>query len=76
MRRPLGPGFIQRIINENNMLMQDAEGLSQQLYGIGVKDLDKMQASQLIEELLVKAGKAPRQHRWQQRQSSQNQQAA
>ena len=50
------------------MQMQDAEDLSQQLYGIGVKELDKMQASQVIEELLSKAGKSPKQHRWQQRQ--------
>jgi len=69
-------GFIQRIINENQMQMQDAEDMSRQLYGIGVKDLDKMQASQVIEELLVKAGKPPRQHRWQQRQPSNTQQAA
>ncbi|GEP43101.1 hypothetical protein [Brevifollis gellanilyticus] len=69
-------GFIQRIVHENNMQIQDAEGLSQQLYGIGVKDLDKMQASQLIEELLTKAGKPPRQHQWQQRQNRTQQQAA
>lgn len=61
-------GFIQRIISDNHMQMQDAEDLSRQLYGIGVKELDKMQASQVIEELLAKAGKSPKQHRWQQRQ--------
>ncbi len=69
-------GFIQRIVNENQMQMQDAEDLSQQLYGIGVRELDKMQASQVIEELLSKAGKSPKQHRWQQRQPHTTQHAA
>lgn len=69
-------GFIQRIVSDNQMQMQDAEDLSQQLYGIGVKELDKMQASQLIEELLSKAGKSPTQHRWQQRQPHTTQHAA
>jgi len=61
-------GFILRIVNENpSITKQVAEELSQQLFGIGVKQLNKMQASQLIEDLLVKAGKpAPRQTRWQQ----------
>jgi len=69
-------GFILRIVNENaNITKQDAEDLSQQLFGIGVKQLNKLQASQLIEDLLVKAGKpAPRQTRWQQ-QRTQNQAA-
>ncbi len=62
-------GFILRIVNENpGITKQVAEDLSQQLFGIGVKQLNKMQASQLIEDLLVKAGKpATRQNRWQQR---------
>ncbi|MBB5033801.1 MULTISPECIES: hypothetical protein [Prosthecobacter] len=61
-------GFILRIVNENpGITKQVAEDLSQQLFGIGVKQLNKMQASQLIEDLLVMAGKpAPRQTRWQQ----------
>ncbi|MCX6848251.1 MAG: hypothetical protein NTY98_04970 [Verrucomicrobia bacterium] len=69
-------GFILRIVNENaSITKQVAEDLSQQLFGIGVKQLNKMQASQLIEDLLVKAGKpAPRQTRWQQQPT--NRQAA
>ncbi|WP_395733357.1 hypothetical protein [Prosthecobacter sp.] len=69
-------GFILRIVNENlSITKQVAEDLSQQLFGIGVKQLNKMQASQLIEDLLVKAGKpAPRQTRWQQQPT--NHQAA
>jgi hypothetical protein len=39
-----------------------------------VKQLNKMQASQLIEDLLVKAGKPARQNRWQQQPT--NRQAA
>ncbi len=70
-------GFILRIVNENaSITKQVAEDLSQQLFGIGVKQLNKMQASQLIEDLLVKAGKpAPRQTRWRQQQHT-NHQAA
>lgn len=61
-------GFILRIVNENpGVTKQVAEDLSRQLFGIGVTQLNKMQASQLIEELLVKAGKPARQTRWQQR---------
>ena len=60
-------GFILRIVNENNIPKEDVENLSQQLFSLGVKQLNKMQASQLIEDLLVKAGKpAQRQSRWQQ----------
>ena len=50
-------GFIQRIVNENGLNKDDVEATAQQLFGIGVKQLDKMQASQLIEELLEKTGK-------------------
>lgn len=60
-------GFILRIVSDNNLDKQEAEDLSQQLFGLGVKQLNKMQASQLIEDLLVKAGKPARQTRWQQR---------
>jgi hypothetical protein len=50
-------GFILRIIAESNLTKQDVEEMAQQLYGAGVTNLDKMQASQLIEELLEKTGK-------------------
>lgn len=59
-------GFILRIVSDNNMDKQEAEDLSRHLFGIGVKQLNKMQASQLIEELLAKTGKPQqRQNRWQ-----------
>lgn len=58
-------GLILRVINENNLDKNEVEGMAQQLFGLGVKDLDKMQASQLIEELLEKVGKKPNgQRRW------------
>ena len=57
-------GFIQRILNENKIPVNDAEDIANQLFGLGVKQLNKMQASQLIEELLTKAGKTSRPSRW------------
>jgi hypothetical protein len=62
--------FIQRIVNENGLNKDDVEATAQQLFGIGVKQLDKMQASQLIEELLEKTGKGSNNGRrqWSRRQ--------
>ena len=59
-------GFILRIVSESNLTKQDVEDLAQQLFGAGVTSLDKMQASQLIEELLEKTGKKSSgpQRRW------------
>jgi hypothetical protein len=58
-------GLILRVINENNLDKNEVEGMAQQLFGIGVRELDKMQGSQLIEELLEKVGKKPAgQRRW------------
>ena len=63
-------GFVLRIINENNLDKNEVEAMAQQLFGIGVKELDKLQASQLIEELLEKTGKKSNGRRspWQGRQ--------
>jgi hypothetical protein len=58
-------GFILRIINEHELDKGETEELAIQLFGSGVKQLNKLQASQLIDELLAKAGKA-RPARWQQ----------
>ena len=41
-------GFILRIINESKLEKPEVEAMAQQLFGIGVKELDKLQASQLI----------------------------
>lgn len=63
-------GFILRIISDNKLDPTEPDSLAQQLFGVGVKQLNKMQASQLIEDLLVMAGKPARQNRWQQRQTA------
>lgn len=57
-------GFILRLIHDNQLDKQETEDLSLQLFGAGVKHLNKMQASQLIEELLAKAGKPAGRSRW------------
>ena len=58
-------GLILRIVNENSTISkQDVEDLANQLFGLGVKQLNKMQASQIIEELFAKLGQAPRNNRW------------
>lgn len=64
-------GFIKRIVNDNKLDKQEVESMAQQLFGCGVKDCDKMQASQLIEELLEKTGKKPQRQRFQRRQPTQ-----
>ena len=50
-------GFILRIINESKLEKPEVEAMAQQLFGVGVKELEKLQASQLIEELLEKTGR-------------------
>ena len=59
-------GFILRIVHESGLDKQDVEDMAQQLFGTGVRELDKMQASQLIEELLEKTGRKSgnTQRRW------------
>jgi hypothetical protein len=62
-------GLILRIVNESKLNKDDVERMAQDLFGRGVKALDKMQASQLIEELLEKTGKGKGQRRpWSSRQ--------
>ena len=63
-------GFVLRIINESKLDKQEVEAMAQQLFGVGVKELDKLQASQLIEELLEKTGRKTNGRRspWQGRQ--------
>lgn len=57
-------GLILRVVEEHKLDKNEIEGMAQQLFGIGVKELDKMQASQLIEELLEKTGKSKGRRRW------------
>ena len=65
-------GFILRIINESKLEKPEVEAMAQQLFGVGVKELDKLQASQLIEDLLEKTGRKTNSRRspWQGRQSA------
>ena len=63
-------GFILRIITEHKMEKKDVEDLAVQLFKTGVKQLNKMQASQLIEELLAKVGKQGGRGRWKQPQQN------
>jgi hypothetical protein len=59
--------LILRIVRESSLDKHEVEEMAQQLFGTGVKDLDKLQASQLIEDLLEKTGKKTnRGSRWRQ----------
>jgi hypothetical protein len=49
--------FLQRIINDNKLNKNDVEAMAQDLFGVGVKACNKMQMSQLIEDLLEKTGR-------------------
>lgn len=60
-------GFITRLVNDNNLDKQEVESIAQQLFGCGVKQCDRLQASQLIEELLEKTGQGNRRQRFQRR---------
>ena len=53
-----------RAINEIRLDKNEVEGMAQQLFGCGVKQLDKMQASQLIEELFENVGRPQQRSRW------------
>ena len=58
-------GLILRVINEHRLNRQDVEDQAHQLFGVSLQQMDKMQASNLIEELLEKVGKKPAgQRRW------------
>jgi hypothetical protein len=62
-------GLILRLVHEHQLDKNEVEAMAQQLFGCGVTAMDKMQASQLIEDLLEKVGKKPSgQRRWGNRQ--------
>jgi len=50
--------LIQRIVTENKLDKNEIESLAQDRFGKGVKTLNKLEASGLIEELLVKTGQS------------------
>lgn len=66
-------GLILRVVNENSdkLSKADVENTAQQMFGVGVRQLDKMQASQLIEDLLERVGKKPQRSRWQRQPTQQ-----
>lgn len=49
-------GLILKIVRENNLDKQGVDDLAQERFGIGVKELNRLQASGLIEEMLEKHG--------------------
>jgi hypothetical protein len=48
--------LIEKIVRENNLDKNEVEGLAQERFGKGVKALNKLEASGLIEELFEKTG--------------------
>jgi hypothetical protein len=48
--------FILRLVDEKHLDKNEVENTSQQLFGVGVRQLNKLQASGLIEELLERHG--------------------
>jgi hypothetical protein len=48
--------LIQKIVTENNLEKAKVEGLAQERFGKGVRNLNKLEASGLIEELLEMTG--------------------
>lgn len=68
-------GFILRLVNEHNLDKQEVDDLARQFFGTGVRELNKMQASQLLDELLAKVGQ-PRQTRYRRQLSSSQPQPA
>ena len=48
--------LIQKIVRENNLDKNDVEGIANELFGHGVKSLNRLAASGLIDELLERYG--------------------
>jgi hypothetical protein len=62
--------LILQLVHDNQLDKQEVEANAQQMFGCGVKELNKMQASNLIDEILEKVGKKPiqRRPRWNNRE--------
>ena len=52
--------LIEKIVRENHLDKRDVENLAVEMFGAGVKQLDRLQASGLIDELLERHGNKPR----------------
>jgi hypothetical protein len=50
-------GLILRVVHENKLDKEEVEAMARQLFQVGVRECNKLQASQLIEELLEKTGR-------------------
>ena len=64
--------LILQLVHDHQLDKADIETMAQQLFGIGVKELNKMQASNLIDDLLEKVGKKSSRGRprWQSREGA------
>lgn len=61
--------FLNRIVHDNSLNKDDVERMSYDLFGRGVKACNKMQMSQLIDDLLERnGGKSNGRRRWSPRQ--------
>ena len=61
--------FLNRIVHDNSLNKDDVERMSYDLFGVGVKKCNKMQMSQLIDDLLERnGGKSNGRRRWSPRQ--------
>jgi hypothetical protein len=56
--------LILQLTHDHKLDKNEIEARAQQLFGLGVKQLNKMQASQVIDELLEKVGKKSNGSRW------------
>lgn len=52
--------LIEKIVRENHLDKRDVESIAVEMFGVGVKQLDRLQASGLIDELLERYGNKPR----------------
>jgi hypothetical protein len=64
--------LILQLVHDHRLDKAEIETMAQQLFGIGVKQLNKMQASNLIDDLLEKVGKKSNggRPRWQNREGA------
>jgi hypothetical protein len=62
--------LILQLVHDNQLDKQEIEADAQQMFGCGVKELNKLQASGLIDEILERLGKKPvqRRPRWKNRE--------
>lgn len=67
--------LIEKIVRENHLVKRDVEALAIELFGAGVTQLDRLQASGLIDELLERHGNKPRGQRQPYRREPANAQA-